>query len=240
MHLSGNPLQQYNVIMAVPMNFSQLLEQGLAALDFPPEAIPAVQQKLEGYIRELMLFNAAYDLVGAENQEQIVVNHILDSLSGWRCIRELALERQQGWQEPVQVADIGSGGGLPGIPLAIALPQLQFVLVERMSKRCAFLENCAAVLGLKNVRVENMQAEQVPPQSFDVATFRAFRPLDKKMIRTLLRTIREDGVLAAYKAKLESIEAEMSAIASIVPEYTIKPLTVPFMEDHQRHLVLIQ
>ena len=226
--------------MAVPMNFSQLLEQGLAALDFPSEEIPAVQQKLEGYIRELMLFNAAYDLVGAENQEQIVVNHILDSLSGWRCIRELALERQQGRLEPVQVADIGSGGGLPGIPLAIALPQLQFVLVERMSKRCAFLENCAAVLGLKNVRVENMQAEQVPPQSFDVATFRAFRPLDKKMIKTLLRTIGEGGVLAAYKAKLESIEAEMSAIASIVPEYTIKPLTVPFMEDHQRHLVLIQ
>jgi len=222
------------------MNFSQLLEQGLGALDFSPEEIPVIQQKLEGYIRELMLFNAAYDLVGAENQEQIVVNHILDSLAGWRCIRELALERQQGRQEPVQVADIGSGGGLPGIPLAIALPQLQFVLVERMSKRCAFLENCAAVLGLKNVRVENMQAEQVPPQSFDVATFRAFRPLDKKMIKTLLRTIGEGGVLAAYKAKLESIEAEMSAIASIVPEYTIKPLTVPFMEDHQRHLVLIR
>lgn len=222
------------------MNFSQLLEQGLGALDFSPEEIPVVQQKLEGYIRELMLFNAAYDLVGAENQEQIVVNHILDSLAGWRCIRELALERQQGRQEPVLVADIGSGGGLPGIPLAIALPQLQFVLVERMSKRCAFLENCAAVLRLENVRVENMQAEQVPPQSFDVATFRAFRPLDKKMIKTLLRTIGEGGVLAAYKAKLESIEAEMSAIASIVPEYTIKPLTVPFMEDHQRHLVLIR
>ena len=222
------------------MNFSQLLEQGLGALDFSPEEIPVMQQKLEGYIRELMLFNAAYDLVGAENQEQIVVNHILDSLAGWRCIRELALERQQGRQEPVLVADIGSGGGLPGIPLAIALPQLQFVLVERMSKRCAFLENCAAVLRLENVRVENMQAEQVPPQSFDVATFRAFRPLDKKMIKTLLRTIGEGGVLAAYKAKLESIEAEMSAIASIVPEYTIKPLTVPFMEDHQRHLVLIR
>ena len=222
------------------MNFSQLLEQGRGALDLSPEEIPVIQQKLEGYIRELMLFNAAYDLVGAENQEQIVVNHILDSLAGWRCIRELALERQQGRQESVLVADIGSGGGLPGIPLAIALPQLQFVLVERMSKRCAFLENCAAVLRLKNVRVENMQAEQVPPQSFDVATFRAFRPLDKKMIKTLLRTIGEGGVLAAYKAKLESIEAEMSAIASIVPEYTIKPLTVPFMEDHQRHLVLIR
>lgn len=221
------------------MNFSQLLEQGLVVLGFSLEEIPVVQQKLEGYIRELMLFNAAYDLVGAENQEQIVVSHILDSLSGWSYIRELAAECQNGRRELVQVADIGSGGGLPGIPLAIALPQLQFVLVERMSKRCAFLENCAAVLGLKNVRVENMQVEQMPPQSFDVATFRAFRPLDKKMIRTLLRIIREGGVLAAYKARLESIEAEMSAISSIISEYKIKPLAVPFLEDHQRHLVLI-
>ncbi len=222
------------------MNASQILQQGLAALDFSQDAISAIQQNLEGYIKELLLFNAAYDLVGSESPGQIAVNHILDSLAAWSLIKELALERQDGRQEPVQVADIGSGGGLPGIPLAIALPQLQFVLVERMSKRCAFLENCAAVLGLKNVRVENIQAEQVPPQSFDVATFRAFRPLDKKMVKILLRTLRPDGVLAAYKARLESIEEEMSAISSIVSEYKIKPLTVPFLEDHQRHLVLIR
>lgn len=218
---------------------SSLLKDGLLALHFSSEEIPVVQEKLEGYIRELMLFNAAYDLVGADNQDQIIVNHILDSLSAWKYIQEMALERQAGGQE-VLIADIGSGGGLPGIPLAIALPQFQFVLVERMSKRCAFLENCAAVLGLSNVQVENLQAEQVEAASFDIATFRAFRPLDKKMIRTLLRTIKTDGILAAYKAKLESIETEMAGIASIVPEYTIKPLEVPFLEDHQRHLVLIQ
>lgn len=218
---------------------SSLLKDGLLALHFSSEEIPAVQEKLEGYIRELMLFNAAYDLVGADNQDQIIVNHILDSLSAWKYIQEMALERQAGGQQ-VLIADIGSGGGLPGIPLAIALPQFQFVLVERMSKRCAFLENCAAVLGLRNVQVENLQAEQVETSSFDIATFRAFRPLDKKMIRTLLRTIKTDGILAAYKAKLESIETEMAGIASIVPEYTIKPLEVPFLKDHQRHLVLIQ
>lgn len=221
------------------VEFSSLLKDGLIALHFSSEVVPAIQEKLEGYIRELMLFNAAYDLVGADNPEQIVVHHLLDSLSAWHYIQELAVERQAGGQNIV-IADIGSGGGLPGIPLAIALPQFQFVLVERMSKRCAFLENCAAVLGLRNVQVENLQAEQVEPGSFDIATFRAFRPLDKKMIRTLLRTIKNEGVLAAYKAKLESIETEMAGIASIVPEYTIKPLEVPFLEDRQRHLVLIQ
>lgn len=221
------------------MSSPNLLEQGLVTLKFPIDSIPVIQKKLDGYIKELMLFNAAYDLVGAENYDQIVVNHVLDSLAPWHFIQELALERQTGRQEPVQIADIGSGGGLPGIPLAIVLPHWQFVLVERMSKRCAFLENCAAVLGLANVRVENLQAEQVELGSFDVATFRAFRPLDKKMIRTLLKTIKPDGVLAAYKAKKESIEAEMESISSVVPQYITKPLTVPFLENHQRHLVLI-
>jgi len=219
---------------------STILRQGLEALNLPKEKIPSIQEKLEGYIKELMLFNAAYDLVGSENHGQIVVNHILDSLSAWALIKDLAQERENGRQAVAQIADIGSGGGLPGIPLAIALPQFQFVLVERMSKRCAFLENCAAVLNLRNVRVENLQAEQVEAASFDVATFRAFRPLDKKIIKTLLRTIKSDGILAAYKAKQENIATEMAAISSIVPEYKIEKLVVPFMEDHQRHLVLIQ
>ncbi|MBR6566938.1 MAG: 16S rRNA (guanine(527)-N(7))-methyltransferase RsmG [Spirochaetaceae bacterium] len=219
---------------------STILRQGLEALNLPKEKIPSIQEKLEGYIKELMLFNAAYDLVGSENHGQIVVNHILDSLSAWALIKDLAQERENGRQAVAQIADIGSGGGLPGIPLAIALPQFQFVLVERMSKRCAFLENCAAVLNLRNVRVENLQAEQVEAASFDVATFRAFRPLDKKIIKTLLRTIKSDGILAAYKAKQENITTEMAAISSIVPEYKIEKLVVPFMEDHQRHLVLIQ
>lgn len=219
---------------------STILRQGLEALNLPKEKIPSIQEKLEGYIKELMLFNAAYDLVGSENHGQIVVNHILDSLSAWALIKDLAQERENGRQAVAQIADIGSGGGLPGIPLAIALPQFQFVLVERMSKRCAFLENCAAVLNLCNVRVENLQAEQVEAASFDVATFRAFRPLDKKIIKTLLRTIKSDGILAAYKAKQENITTEMAAISSIVPEYKIEKLVVPFMEDHQRHLVLIQ
>lgn len=219
---------------------STILRQGLEALNLPKEKIPSIQEKLEGYIKELMLFNAAYDLVGSENHGQIVVNHILDSLSAWALIKDLAQERENGRQAVAQIADIGSGGGLPGIPLAIALPQFQFVLVERMSKRCAFLENCAAVLNLRNVRVENLQAEQVEAASFDVATIRAFRPLDKKIIKTLLRTIKSDGILAAYKAKQESIATEMAAISSIVPEYKIEKLVVPFMEDHQRHLVLIQ
>ena len=93
---------------------------------------------------------------------------------------------------------------------------------------------------LKNVSVENTQIEQFPENELDIATFRAFRPLDKKMTKTILRAIKPDGFFAAYKAKKESIEEEMEAISNIIPEYKIKPLTVPFLENHQRHIVLVK
>ena len=63
--------------------------------------------------------------------------------------------------------------------------------------------------------------------------------LDKKMIKTLLRLIKPNGFLVAYKAKTESITEEMDAIKSFVPEYKTKPLTVPFLQNHERHLVII-
>ena len=109
-----------------------------------------------------------------------------------------------------------------------------------MSKRCAFLENSVAILNLKNVTVTNSQVELISTNTFHVATFRAFRPLDKKMIKTLLRVIKPAGFLAAYKGKTEAINTEMEAIADIIPYYTVQPLTVPFLEERQRHLVVIQ
>ena len=81
--------------------------------------------------------------------------------------------------------------------------------------------------------------------SFDIATFRAFRPLDKKMAKTLLNLTAQNGFLAAYKAKKESITEEMNAISDIIPEYKTEPLFVPFLTDSQknpreRNLVIIQ
>ena len=142
-----------------------------------------------------------------------------------------------------KIADIGSGGGLPGIPLALSLRDYNFTLVERMSKRCAFLENCTAILKLKNVSVENLEAERVTPNSFDIIVFRAFRPLDKKMIKTLARMVKPEGYILAYKAKKNKIEEEMAAIKDLVTEYKVEPLTVPFLnedEKYERNLVIIE
>ena len=201
--------------------------------------------KMEQYIKEIILFNSAYNLTNTSDHDELVVRHILDSLAGYEIIKKL-LEQRVG-VNPLIVGDIGSGGGLPGIPLAAAFlcaggsgaSTLQFKLVERMAKRCSFLENCCALLGLKNVEVQNLEAERVPAESFDLITFRAFRPLDEKMTKTLLRMVKKGGVLCAYKAKSDNIKEEMDGIKNLVSEYEVLPLKVPGLEDSERNMVVI-
>ena len=233
------------------------LINGLKKCGIPESICAELAQKMEAYIKEIILFNSAYNLTNTSDRDELVVRHIFDSLAAWPKIAELVVECSRNYRSlsgvegvettgTVTIADIGSGGGLPGIPLAAAfslLPDfanLRFELVERMEKRCAFLENCAAILGLKNVTVVNSEAERVPAEEYDLITFRAFRPLDKKMTKTLLRIVKPAGYLCAYKAKEASIKEEMDAIVSLVPDYQVQPLSVSGLEDSERNLVIIK
>lgn len=213
------------------------LEEGLKKLNINTVDLSTLKIDLEKYINELELFNSAYDLTNAENKDDIIIRHVLDSLSAQNILASLINNPE------TKIADIGSGGGLPGIPLALSLRNYNITLVERMSKRCAFLENCTAILKLKNVSVENLEAERVPANSFDIIVFRAFRPLDKKMIKTLAKMVKPNGYILAYKAKKEKITEEMDAIKNLVTDYTVEPLKVPFLtedESYQRNLVIIK
>lgn len=216
-----------------------MLKQGLEELGFSAELIERVLPKLNSYINELELFNSAYDLVGADTHQDIVVRHILDSLAPYSHLKNLISQAKENSQEQIEIADVGTGGGLPGIPLAIVFDDIHFTLVERMTKRCSFLENCRAVLQLENVTVKTLEAERVPQNSFDIVVFRAFRPLEKKMIRVLLRILKPNGKLAAYKAKMEKIQAEIEGIAQWAPKWDVLPLKVPFLTENERNLVVI-
>ena len=224
--------------------------QGLEACGIPKEISSSLAEKMEAYIKEIILFNSAYNLTNTSDRDELAVRHIFDSLIAWPKLAELyslikTNERSLGDASPV-FADIGSGGGLPGIPLAAAFSlmpdfsDLRFELVERMEKRCAFLENCAAILGLKNVTVVNSEAERIPAENYNLITFRAFRPLDKKMTKTLLRIVKPEGYLCAYKAKLENIKEEMDSNKALMPEYEVYPLCVPGLEDSERNLVIVK
>ncbi len=210
-------------------------------LNFSEEQIT----KLEGYINEVLEFNKTYNLMKAENADELAVNHILDSLVAVPHLKELISDlKLKTGKTVLSLADIGSGGGCPGIPLSIAFPEQDFTLVERMEKRCIFLESVISKLELKNVKVlaDTLQKEgfRIVPESFDLEVFRAFHPFDKKIIKLLFNMLKKGGYLAAYKAREEKILAEMNEINFIVKDYKRIKMIVPFLEDHERNLVVIK
>ena len=109
-----------------------LLKLGLEKLKFSQDEIQRLLPIYEQYIKELVLFNSAYNLVNTNDHDEIVIKHILDSLSAQQVIKDLAEKQKEKQSRQIIIGDIGSGGGLPGIPLAASLPEFDFVLVERM------------------------------------------------------------------------------------------------------------
>lgn len=215
------------------------LEDGLNKLGISFSQEQLSQTKT--YIAAILKFNESYNLMKADSEDELSVNHILDSLSAYSEIKNL-IEKRKAISNPDEfvIGDIGSGGGCPGIPLAIAFPEIKFVLVERMEKRCDFLENAIRQTKLSNVKVFCTQADKVPAESFDIEVFRAFHPFDKKIAKLLLGMLKKGGFIAAYKARSEKIAAEMEEVNIMIPEYKKIALTVPFLEDHERNLVVVQ
>jgi 16S rRNA (guanine527-N7)-methyltransferase len=202
---------------------------------------PDALRSLSAYLEELLAWNAPLGLTAAKSAEELISAHIFDSLAALPVLRRLLLP-------DALVADIGSGAGFPGLPLAAALPGAGFVLVERMEKRADFLQRCVTAMGLTNVTVEQCRAEDAAAggalsKRFDVAVFRALHPLsDSKTLGTLLGLIKSGGVLAAYKGRAAAISDELAAVRTLCPDLRteICPLVNPYLPDHERHLVLLQ
>jgi 16S rRNA (guanine527-N7)-methyltransferase len=219
------------------------LEEGLRRLAETPGALAESRLDAAGgllarYVAEIERFNPVYGLVSVKNREELVTRHLLDSLAPLGIIRGLL------GTPPARVADLGSGAGLPGIPLAIALPEFHFTLIERMGRRAGFLRNTAAVLALGNVTVEEVEMEKAAPGRFNLLCFRAFRPLTPPLVKSLLRLLVPGGFVAAWKGRLEAIRAEVAALTpALAPAgpcpWEILPCPVPGL-DGERHLALLR
>ena len=217
--------------------------------------------QLTRYINEIELFNSAYGLVGTNNTEELIIKHILDSLAPLGIISHILSSLPRAYASPCEslssrtsqteaspspcdpliqynAADAGSGAGLPGIPLSIAMPRCHFSLIERMGRRAGFLHNTKAALSLSNISVEECEIEKAASGRFDLVTFRAFKPLDPKTLKTLFKLCAPRGIIAAYKGKIEKIEAEMSSLADNTKWEAI-PYAVPFLEE-KRHMLVIR
>ncbi len=154
-----------------------LLEQGCRDLGF--SLSPLQKDLLVRYSDELLLWNRRMNLVGARDEEEFVRKHLLDSLAGFPVIRD---------EGRGSIADLGTGAGLPGIPLAVMLPDRDVYLVERSGKRCAFLRSCTSILRLPHLRVVEADYADIREQ-FGTITFRAFTPLSAEEAKRLARLL---------------------------------------------------
>jgi 16S rRNA (guanine527-N7)-methyltransferase len=136
-----------------------------------------------------------------------------------------------------RLADLGTGAGLPGIPLALAMPDVEVSLVERMGRRVRFLENERAVLGLANVQIQEREVERAEGR-FDLLTFRAFRPFERKLFKRVFALCEPDGFVVAYKGRRDKAEAELPEIAGLYSSAEILPVAVPFLTDERCVVVL--
>jgi len=220
------------------MEHEQLLARGLAALDF--DISSGILERLSRYIEEIEQWNALYGLVNA-NEEDIVIKHVLDSLAPWRILEDIFLdtERLLGTDKKLLIADIGTGAGLPGIPLAIAFPHRSFLLIEKMEKRVRFLENVVTMLGLKNVLIHGIPVEE-EREPLSCVVFRALRPFgDKRLFRAIWKKMQVGAVLCAYKGKIINAKLELTGLAddpvlsSLAAHAQIVPVWVPFLEEER-------
>ncbi len=206
----------------------EILSSGLRKLGLDGEGNKAA--KIIRFLDEIELWNPRYGLVAAG--EDLIGRHVLDSLSGLAAITA---------RDPHRIADIGSGAGFPGIPLAVWMDKTDFFLIERSGKRAGFLRNVIAVLGLPNVRILEGPVEDVDPKEalFDVVTFRAWASIDAELIDTVAPLLAPGGVIAAYKGRREVIDEELRKNAEKIGFLDIRPMTVPGMAD-ERNLVLLE
>jgi len=205
----------------LPVSVARSLNDGLAALALP-ESLSA---PLMTYLALLKRWNRAYNLTAIRDPQVMVPLHLLDSL---------ALVPYLGGIHTL--ADLGTGPGLPGIPLALALPSLRVTLVESNGKKARFLREAVRTLQLGNAEVAQARAEQVKARApFDAITARA--------LGTLPDILAIGGHLLAAHGRLLAMKgvSPCHEIEALPPEWSvdaIHPLVVPGLES-ERHLLII-
>jgi 16S rRNA (guanine527-N7)-methyltransferase len=203
---------------------SKVLSDGIRELNL--DLTDTQQGQLMDYLALMAKWNKVYNLTSLRDPMQMVTLHLLDSLA--------AVPAFAGAEN---VLDVGAGGGLPGIVLAIARPDMQVSLVDTVHKKTAFLTQVKAELGLANATVYTARVEQLEvPRKFDVITSRAFADLSD-FVNWSGHLLAQDGRFIALKGVAPADEQERVPADWKVSE--VQALRVPRLEA-ERHLVFIE
>ena len=187
---------------------NRILERYFKEHALPAGAEPAAAEKLESYMDSVLKYNESVNLTAITDRDEFVVKNLIDSLD---------IVHDQRYQKSTSVIDIGTGAGLPGIPLAVFSPEKQFVLMDSLAKRVKIVEKIAAELGLENVtavhgRAEDLAREDAYRESFDLCVSRAVSRLSI-LAEYCLPFVRKGGWFVSYKGKKYSEEVQEAGTA---------------------------
>lgn len=201
----------------------QRLVKGLEALQLTlPEA---VVDGLLAYLALLVKWNKAYNLTAVRDPQEMVTRHLLDSLA---VVPHLP---------PGCIIDVGSGAGLPGIPLALVFPDRDFTLLDSNGKKTRFLVQVRAELGLANVTVVQQRVEQFHPETpFDCVITRAFASV-ADILTGSRHLLASNGQMMAMKGEVPA--EELATLPEGYRLLEVIALRVPGLEQEQRHLLRI-
>lgn len=204
------------------MSLEQRLSTGVATLAI--NVTPLQCQQLMQFLALMQKWNKAYNLTAIRDPHDMVVKHLLDSLS------------IAPWIKGPTLLDIGTGGGLPGIPMAILFPEIEVTLLDSAGKKTRFLQQVKMELGLTNVRVVHARVEQfAAAHEFTQIVSRAFSALDL-FVQLALPKLAAGGEMLAMKGQLPA--EEMSALQVEGMQLDVIPLAVPMLAE-ARHLIRI-
>jgi len=190
--------------------------------------VPEQLSQLARYMGLLSHWNATYNLTALRSAPDMLSHHLADCLA---VLRPLMVHLDEA-EAPLKLLDVGSGGGLPGVVLAICCPNLRVSCVDTVGKKAAFIRQVAAELRLPHLRGEHARVEQLPGQ-YDVITSRAFASLDDFVSLTRQQLV-PGGVWMAMKGKLP--DDEIAALPADVEVFHVEHLQVPGL-DAERCLI---
>ena len=203
------------------------LHQGTRALGLALDEMALAH--LVAYLDLLAKWNRVYNLTAVRDPTQMLTHHVLDSLAVISPLR-----RHTGGA-PMRLLDVGSGGGLPGVVIAICCPEMAVTCVDTVAKKANFIQHVAASLGLKNLRGLHARVEAVD-ERFDVVTSRAVASL-ADFVTWSRGALAEEGVWLAMKGKRPA--DEMAALPAFAQVFHVEPLQVPGL-DAERCLVWLR
>ncbi|TSE28179.1 Ribosomal RNA small subunit methyltransferase G [Tepidimonas thermarum] len=197
------------------------LREGLAALALTlPDA--AVRQLLD-YLDALVQWNRVYNLTAVREPGDMLTHHLLDSLAVVGPLRRQLAGQGAQRHDGVRVLDVGSGGGLPGVVLAIACPDLHVTCVDAVAKKAAFVAQVAARLRLPRLRGLHARVESLR-EAYDVVCSRAFASL-VDFTAWSRHALAPNGVWMAMKGRVP--HDELAALPATIEVFHVEPLTVP-------------